>query len=52
LPGFGEARKGAPILSIGPECMMADTAFIAAGNDEGCVIEMVQAELLLRCSVS
>lgn len=36
----GEAREGAQILGIGPQHLMSDAAFIAAGSDESCVIEM------------
>lgn len=46
---LGEARKGAQILGIGPQRVMADAAFIAAGIDEIFVIERGHVGLLLRC---
>lgn len=37
---FGEAREGAQVLGVGPQRVMAYAAFIAAGIDESCVIEL------------
>jgi hypothetical protein len=49
FPFLGEAREGAQIQGLGAQGMMADAAFIAAGMDEGGVIEMGHGGLLLRC---
>ncbi|MEL6800504.1 MAG: hypothetical protein AAFO80_11540 [Pseudomonadota bacterium] len=48
----GEAREGAQILGIGPHCVVANAAFIAAGVNEGGVIETGHNELLLWCPAS
>lgn len=45
-------REGAQILGISPQRVMSDAAFIAAGVDESCVIEMGHGGLLLRCPAS
>ena len=46
LVKVGIAGESSQILSIGPKRVMSDTSFIAAGIDEGIVIEAGHAELL------